>query len=470
LRAQLALGTALIALLVVGSAGVIIAIGIRDQNLRQVDQDLKTQATKVSVDAGKLIASAQDQAKTETGIDASEAGLLVGSQAVVRVISSGAVVTQHGDTPAAAIPLPQGTGYSTIALGGQRWRSFVVPIAGSIDGQVQVLDNLAPVDQRLADNERVIAVVAVAATVLTSLGVWLIAGLVLAPLQTLRTAAARIRSGQDLHQRLPPVSRPLEVAELSNTLNNMLGRLQTSMLSIRRFTADTSHEVRTPLTSLGIDLENLRRNADLSHEQRATMLDAMAADHARIVNLFDGLQSLARGDAGALPELVEVDIAELVQDAVQRARRRHPTTTFQTNEELANVSTVEGWPEGLRTAIGNLLDNAALHGRTDGTVEVVITRPSHDTVTVAVSDDGDGIPANRRDEMKQRFARGTNTKGPGSGLGLALVDQQVRLHRGTLTLGESHLGGLLATVALPAHPSESRTGSVEQGAVDGGSA
>jgi two-component system sensor histidine kinase PrrB len=109
---------------------------------------------------------------------------------------------------------------------------------------------------------------------------------------------------------------------------------------------------------------------------------------------------------------------------------------------------VAGWREGLQVAVGNLLDNSAVHGAR--AVEVELVAGPTDTVSISVSDDGPGIPAGSRAEMKQRFVRGPGTTASGSGLGLALVDQQVALHGGVFELGESAAGGLRATVVLSA--------------------
>jgi two-component system sensor histidine kinase PrrB len=114
---------------------------------------------------------------------------------------------------------------------------------------------------------------------------------------------------------------------------------------------------------------------------------------------------------------------------------------------------VHGWPVGLRLAVDNLLDNAALHGRPEGTVDVQLTHDT-DTVRITVGDDGPGIPADRRQAMKDRFTRGARTRSPGSGLGLALVDQQAHLHHGTLHLGAAPAGGLEATLSLPSTPED----------------
>jgi signal transduction histidine kinase len=323
------------------------------------------------------------------------------------------------------------------------------PNAAAVHHQEQPLDNPTAVQRLLHDTERFVVVVAVGAAAVTAGGVWLLTGRILVPLQRLRTGAARIRSGHDLHRRLPQISRPQEVAELSDTLNAMLDGLHTSMTSVRRFTADAGHELRTPLTNLGIDLETLRRNPNLPTEQRAIMLDAMSREHARVAGLLAGLQALARGDTGTLPEVGSVDLGDLVQDAVYRARRRHGATTYELEATVAADVTVTGWPAGLKTAVDNLLDNAALHGRPAGTVRVALTQPEGHVVAIAISDDGPGIPADARESMRQRFTRGPNTQAPGSGLGLAIVDQQMHLHNGSLDLTQSRDGGLQATLTLP---------------------
>ena len=421
LRTQLALGVALVALVIIGLAGVVIAVRIQQQDQAQVDQDLSTRAAKVRVDACKV--GAEDRS-----------ALAAGSRTLVRVLSDGAVINQYGDTPPGAIPLPA-NGFSTVLVGDERWRSYAVDVPC---GQVQILDSLVPVDQRLADNEQVIGWVAGIATLLVCLGVWLVAGLVLSPLQRLRAGAARVRYDHD--HRLPPVRRPHEVAELSDTLNEMLDGLRTSMLATRRFTADAGHELRTPLASLGIDLESLRRNPGLPVEQRAAMLAAMTREHTRIVELLEGLQTLARGDAGALPSVAPVDLAELVASCVSQAQRRHPGVAYRLTVGARPV--ISSWEGGLRLAVANLLDNAAVHGARR--VDVVLTADS-----VRVDDDGPGIPASLRDDMKRRFVRGPETTVSGSGLGLALVDQQISLHGGVFELGDTPLGGLRATITLP---------------------
>jgi len=110
---------------------------------------------------------------------------------------------------------------------------------------------------------------------------------------------------------------------------------------------------------------------------------------------------------------------------------------------------VHGWGDGLRRIVDNLLDNAALHGRPGGLVQVSVGRENGHAL-LAVDDDGPGVPAAARPRLLEPFARGEATTSPGTGLGLAIVAQQVALHDGALDLQDSPLGGLGVRVRLPA--------------------
>jgi two-component system sensor histidine kinase PrrB len=200
------------------------------------------------------------------------------------------------------------------------------------------------------------------------------------------------------------------------------------------------------MTSLGADLETLSRNPQLTAERRAEILDAMTREHARVVALLDGLQRLARGDAEALPDRTSVDVSDVMNAAVSAAQRRHEDSTFVT--ERVAPALVDGWEGGVRLAIANLLDNAALHGRPGGVIEIALT-VADEVVRISVGDDGPGIPPEDRERLLERFARGRATRAGGSGLGLALVEQQARLHGGRLELGDAPRGGLRATLSLP---------------------
>ena len=459
LRSRITVGVTLLVTVVVALAGLVIVARIDHRDRTDIDRQLSARADKVRQDADKLVDQGTGAGRPNgTGSNGTDdyGGLLAGSQSLVRIISGGQVIAERGETPAAPLPLPAGDGYATVRTGGQTWRSLTRPLDTSSAEQLEVLQDIDPIEQRLEDNSSLVAVVTLLAAVATGVGVRLITRLVLQPLQELSQGARRIRADA-AGTRLPVVTAPREVADLSRALTTMLDQLHAGMESTRRFTADAGHELRNPLAGLGMTLETLQRNPDLPTLQRQRALDAMAAEHQRITALLTGLQSLARGDAQALPDRTPVDLTELLQQTVTRARRRHPGTSYQLDPG-APEATVDGWPAGLRLALDNLLDNAALHGRPHGTVRARLALLG-DTARITVSDDGPGIPPDRRQAMKERFTRGPDAVAAGSGLGLALVEQQAHLHGGTLHLAQAPTGGLQAELTVPVSSTRPGSGS-----------
>jgi len=156
------------------------------------------------------------------------------------------------------------------------------------------------------------------------------------------------------------------------------------------------------------------------------------------VDLLDGLQALARGDAAAVVH-AEVDLAELIAASVDSAAARHPEVTW-TSDLPEEAVVVNGWEPGLRSLADNLVENAARHGRTGGAVSVSLGPGP----TLVVDDDGPGVVEPDRERIFEPFVRANGALSeevPGSGLGLALVAQQVRDHGATIEVGESPLGG-----------------------------
>jgi signal transduction histidine kinase len=231
----------------------------------------------------------------------------------------------------------------------------------------------------------------------------------------------------------------------------MLGRLGRSaedrtraLEATRRFAADAGHELRTPLTSVQATLSTLARHPELDAERRTAMANDALAEQRRLVDLLDGLQALARGDSVQVAQ-ADVELSEVVDGAVASARVRWPQTTF-TAELPAGDVVRRGWEPGLRLIVDNLLANAANHGRPGGTVRLTLA-PS----ALVVEDDGPGIPPADRERVLEPFARVTaaaDDERPGSGLGLALVAQQARMHDATVVIDASpQLGGARVTVS-----------------------
>jgi signal transduction histidine kinase len=442
IRVQLSIAGASIVFAVVALAGLAIALQINKSDRAQFDAALLDRSSRAD---GKFEGSQHDRGgPPPSEHDRERFGT---DESFIRIIAHGQVVEQSGTAPDQVAPMPRGGGFSTVRVGEEPWRSFVRPADGRGDMQVQVLQSLEPLQERTTRNNVLVLIVTVLATVFGAGAGWVTAGILLRPLQRVRAAAVAIRDDRDTGHRLPDVTRPREVADLTDTLNGMLDRLQRSTATARRFTADAGHELRTPLTSLGAYIETLNRPIEPAPDVRHRIVSEMQVEYQRLVDLLNGLQSLARGDAGALPRFTDTDLRQLVQDATNAARRRHPTTAISTVFD-DTYPVVHGWAEGLRLAVDNLLANAVLHGRPAGVVTVEVGTTG-DVVTIAVDDDGPGIPPEQRDAMMTRFARGADTTTKGSGLGLALVLQQAEIHRGGIELADSLSGGLSARLTLP---------------------
>ncbi|MBW8093437.1 MULTISPECIES: sensor histidine kinase [Streptomyces] len=439
LRGQITVSVAVFVMTVVAVAGWLIVRQIDARDRADIDRQLMARAARAA--DGQDVLLAAHAPSSDDGLND-----MFDTETAVRVRSGNKVIAVRGQEAATSIPFPARNGYRTLAADGHAWRSLVKPLGTSGDDRVQILQDLAPFEQRRIANTRTVTLVAAAAAFAAAAGVWLIARLLLEPLRRLREGAAGIRA-HDGTRRLPAPARPREVADLAQALNGMLVQLQCSMLATRRFTADAGHELRTPLTSIGMTLETLRRNPALPAERRQQALEAMAAEHTRITALLAGLQQLARGDAGAHPTASDIDLDDLVLQEVAQARERHPGTRIDVLTP-GQPLVIRGWEAGLRLAVSNLLANAALHGRIDGHACLALTSNTG-SIQITVTDDGPGIPVGQREAMKGRFTRGERPRSEGSGLGLALVEQQATLHGGQLELTDGPHGGLKAILTFP---------------------
>lgn len=274
--------------------------------------------------------------------------------------------------------------------------------------------------------------------------VWIFGGRALRPVEAIRAEVADI-TGHDLHRRVPEPSSTDEIARLARTMNQMLDRLEASAAAQRRFVADASHELRSPLAVLRTTLELATARPE------DTAWPAAAADAldetCRLHRLVDDLLTLAQAEPGERPRRSEaVDLDEIVLRESHRQRDIGPAAF-----DLHRVSggRVLGDADQLTRVVRNLLDNARRHATTTVTVEV---SADDDTVDLVVADDGPGIPSVDRHVVFERFARldeARNLDDGGSGLGLAIVKEIITAHGGTVEVADSAVGARLA-IRLPA--------------------
>src|SRR3954452_12391708 len=244
-----------------------------------------------------------------------------------------------------------------------------------------------------------------------------------------------------------PVEGDDEIARLATAFNGMLAALSASRDRQRRLVADAGHELRTPLTSLRTNLDLLLQSdaaGGLEPAARAELLDDVGAQIEEMPNLVGDLVELARDEP--LRTVVEqIDLAEVVDRAVARARRRGTGLTFEVDSEPWWVT---GESASLERAVTNLLDNAVKWSPAEGTVRI---RLNHGTLTV--DDEGPGIAPGDREQVFERFYRSEESRSmPGSGLGLSIVRQVIERHAGNIRVDETDGGGTRMVLQVPGAP------------------
>ena len=363
----------------------------------------------------------------------------------VRAATPAGGMVAAGDVPPGVPHIADAPGARTVHAGGSDWRLVARRAQNGVI--VEVAASVQPLSDRAARLRRIVIIEVLVGLLLAALATLLVTRFALRPLTTLREKAHDVQDTRDLALRVAAPDQPTEVAELAASLDAMLERLgrsaderEAALLAARRFAADAGHELRTPLQSVRANLDIARARGVMPEDLRVA-LDTASSQSDRLERLVDGLQSLARGEAGLGSAPTPVDLGDVADGAVFAARTRHPTLTI-TLDAPESGPVVDGDSDGLWRVLENLIENAALHGGSRVVVRVT------DDVTIVVEDDGPGIPAADRERLVQRFARGRDATARGSGLGLAIVAAEARRHGGSLTLGESTLGGLRATVAI----------------------
>jgi two-component system sensor histidine kinase MprB len=265
------------------------------------------------------------------------------------------------------------------------------------------------------------------------------------PVTELTETAEHVARTRDLSHRIEAAGDD-ELARLATSFNTMLEALDESQRAQRQLVADASHELRTPLTSLRTNLEVLGSNDKLGAGDRERLRRDLVAQLEELGELVGDLVELARdGEAPAEP-LEPVRLDELVEAAVERARRHAPQVAFATELEPCVVA---GERARLDRAIANLLDNAAKWSPPGAGVDVRL-----EDGELTVRDRGPGIDPDDLPHVFDRFYRATAARGrAGSGLGLAIVRHVAERHGGTVRAEEAPGGGALLRLALPvSHP------------------
>lgn len=289
----------------------------------------------------------------------------------------------------------------------------------------------------------VLTTVAIATTLGGALVGWWASRRLVRPLNEVVMAATDIAGGT-LDRRVP--ADP-DLQPLVESFNRMVGSLQERIERDARFAADVTHELRSPITTIGASIELLSSHADKLPPEATLAVRTLRFEVDRFARMVQGLLEIAGMDAGAATEhFTEFPLRELVHATASSRPEPVPVGIAPGADDVV----VRGDKLRLHQVLVNLLDNADTYG--GGAVGVEVERVG-ERATVSVDDAGPGIPVVDRERIFERFYRGaaSGRRGgtSGTGLGLALVAEHVRLHGGTVHVGDRPGGGARFTVVLP---------------------
>ena len=435
LRARLATATTLVVAFSVALASIAVYVSMRSDLLRNVDDALEHRA--VVVQSGvRGTAPPSGDVLPLPGFGRPEYFQLVTARGVARPANDNDEIPIDARTRAVA----SGKGrafFSSTHIGGIHARVFTVPIGTK--AALQIASPLNSVDRELHRLRLILLLVSLAGVALAAAAGALVSHTALVAVRRVTDAAERVTSTLDTSERVPERGKD-ELGRLAVSFNAMLAALQEAIETQKRFVADASHELLTPVTSLQTNLEVLAKGSKLPAKKRKDLIGDLLGELREVRKLVGNLVELARGKNGERRGPVRFD--NVVSDCIDQATLRYPKLHFVA--ELEPV-TVEGDPDRLERAVGNLLENAAKWSEEGGLVEIGLSGGE-----LSVRDRGPGIPDEDKSHVFERFYRAAAARGmPGSGLGLAIVREVAEAHGGTVEAADAEGGGALLKLKLP---------------------
>lgn len=356
-----------------------------------------------------------------------------------------------------------------LPLHGVHWEGNVSALNGQ---QVRIYSSA------LVDDEKTVAVIQVGASLtqlrmaltsllydflflgpitlcLSAIGSYVLASRTFKPIDHLIGTAKRIKEG-DIHQRVPLPKTQDEVRRLALTLNEMLDALDQTFMQQRRFVADASHELRTPVAAIR-SLTDVALLKPLSEEKYVSVLSNINAEAVRLSSLIGDLLALARVDEGKTHIQQEPVRLDMLVDAVMiNAQPLADERNITVQKQIPGSVTVQGDEARLVQMIMNLLDNAINYTEPGGSVTLQVSEEQQH-VCLIVHDTGIGMAEEHLPHIFERFYRidpaHTSLEGGSSGLGLAIVKWIVHAHGGSITVESTPGVGSTFTIHLPAGPS-----------------
>lgn len=440
MRRRITAIAAAVSALVLIVAGVAVVLLVRSELIANLDRSLEQRAELIV--AGMVDGNAS--VIPEAGSEDRFVQLLADDGTVV-------AATRNLDGGAAVVAPPDGrqdiSTRTDVPIDDDAYRVLIRRFdSDASSGYVVVGENADDVIDGIRSLVTTLAVVFPLAVAALAALVWWLVGRTLRPVEEIRRDVSEIGLGE-LDRRVPSPATGDEIDLLAETMNEMLGRLESASSNQRRFVADVSHELRTPLTRMrtALEVDLGRHEADLKHTCRDVLEDAI-----EMQDLVDDLLFLAHHDSGTA--VVEREVVDL--DAIIEVEVRHVRTHLgsDVSVDMSDVSAVGVIGDGrqLSRLVRNLLDNAIRHAHQR--VEISLAEESQVAV-LRVDDDGSGIAAEDRERVFERFVRldeARSSRDGGAGLGLAIVRDITTSHGGSVAVVVAPIGGVRVELRLPA--------------------
>ena len=402
-------------------------------------------------------ATAQDSDALQTTVDLYQArtggSVVITDEAGIAVAVSGDEARRGDDYStrpeiAAALAGNPTSGRRTSETLGVDIVYVAVPVlSGAVPvGVVRVTYPASTIDDRVSTKVRGILIVGVISLFAAALAEALMAATIVRPIRRLQRATEHVAAG-DFDSRADIDEGAPEIRGLATSFNSMTEKISTLVERQRAFAGDASHQLRTPLTALRLQLERAAVNLDSDPDAARGDIEAASAETERLQRLVEGLLMLARADQGAVATET-IDVADIVTERAAiwapLADDRGVTITAGRVSSL----TARAVPGALEQIVDNYIDNA-LNASRPGTEITVSAVSDNGWASIHVSDNGPGMAAEQLQHAFDRFWRAANAGHEGSGLGLAIVRQLAEASGGEVGLANRIGGGLDASVRLP---------------------
>jgi len=364
------------------------------------------------------------------------AGTSPGTDDIDHAISNGTLSTFQGKDPQ--------TGENILSV------SYPLSFNGKVVGVMRFVTSLRAVNKQILLSVLVVFLVAAICMALVVISNVLFINNVVEPVAVVSDAAKRISAGSygiRIENKYTD-----ELGELVDNINDMSLKISQSEKMKSEFISSVSHELRTPLTAINGWGETILADTSGDPKQMRRGIRIILKESRRLTTMVEELLEFSKMEDGRFTLRVEqVDLQAEFEDAIftyrELFRQEGIELDYDAGEEI--LDPIPGDPERLKQVFCNVLDNAAKHGGTGKRIVAAVGRED-DMEVVSVRDYGPGIPEAELPYVKQKFYKGSS-KARGSGIGLAVCDEIVKLHNGTFDIGNAEGGGCVVTIRLPIH-------------------